>query len=231
MKKPLEGASRTIHTQVFHPKDERLLLEAGAEAESVLEFGPGGTTDIFIRSGVKHIVTCEYIDKWLDVARERFKEHGNVEVLRFTDAVPVIVDGLDPLRRFDLGFVDAPKGFLGARTVHPGFEDCSRLNTTLFALERCKVVYLHDALRPLERCTLGRLRLMGYTYEFLDSPFGLARITRKNVEGSYGPNPPHVAESGSPPAGAKPKRRRKPVDRRLDRPDAGGTAGEASQPI
>jgi hypothetical protein len=44
------------------------------------------------------------------------------------------------------------------------------------------VVYLHDATRPLERGTLGRLNAMGYKHEFLDSPFGLARITKIEQE-------------------------------------------------
>jgi predicted O-methyltransferase YrrM len=173
-----------------HSADVRLLTEAVSGAKSVLEFGPGGTTDIFINAGVPRIVTCEYIDKWLQVAKERFKDVPSVAVFPFTDTFPVDVPGLGH-ETFDVGFVDAPKGYMGGRHVHKGFEDCSRLNTVLFALERCKVVYLHDAIRPLERGTLARLHLMGYKHEFLKSPFGLARITKR--EESNGPNSPHVA--------------------------------------
>jgi hypothetical protein len=165
----------------YHSADVRLLTEAVAGAKSVIEFGPGGTTDIFIKAGVPRIVTCEYVDKWLQVAKERFKDVASVAVFPFTDTVPVDVPGLG-LETFDVGFVDAPKGYMGGRTVHPGLADCSRFNTALFALERCKVVYLHDAIRPLERATLARLRLMGYQYEFLKSPFGLARITKREKQ-------------------------------------------------
>jgi hypothetical protein len=177
-KDPLKWA-RAEGAVAHHAADVKLLTEAVKDAGSVLEFGPGGTTDIFIKAGVPRIITCEYIEKWYEVARERFSENMNVGVLLFTDTVPVVVEGLDPDETFDVGFVDAPKGYAAARTVHKGYEDCSRFNTVLFALERCKVVYLHDATRPLERGTLSRLRLMGYEYEFLKSPFGLARITKR----------------------------------------------------
>jgi predicted O-methyltransferase YrrM len=177
MKNPLDW-SRATGASTHHSEDVRLLTEAVKDAKSVLEFGPGGTTDIFIAAGVPRIVTCEYIDKWLQVAKERFKDVPSVAVFSFTDTVPVDVPGLGH-ETFDVGFVDAPKGYAAARKVHPGLEDCSRFNTVLFALERCKVVYLHDATRPLERGTLSRLHLMGYEHEFLKSPFGLARIWKR----------------------------------------------------
>jgi hypothetical protein len=190
-KDPLKWA-RAEGAATFHSADAKLLTEAVLGATSVLEFGPGGTTDIFIKAGVPRIVTCEYIDKWYEVAKERFKDVPSVEVLSFTDTVPVVVHELGDDEMFDVGFVDAPKGYAAARTIHKGYEDCSRFNTALFALERCKVVCLHDATRPLERGTLSRLRLMGYEYEFLESPFGLARIWKREQE-SDGPNPQDAA--------------------------------------
>jgi predicted O-methyltransferase YrrM len=178
MKSPLDRP-RVEGAITFHPRDAKLLTEAVQGITSILEFGPGNTTDLFIKAGVPRIITCEYVEKWYEVARERFAENMNVGVLLFTDTVPVVVEGLDPDEKFDVGFVDSPKGYAAARKAHPGYEDCSRFNTTLFALERCKVVYLHDAMRPLERGTLGRLHLMGYERTYLDSPFGLARITKR----------------------------------------------------
>jgi hypothetical protein len=186
MKNPLDW-SRAAGASTYHSADARLLAEAVEGAQSVLEFGPGGTTDIFIAAYVPRIVTCEYIDKWLEVAKERFKDVPTVEVLKFHDTMPVTVDGLGD-ETFDVGFVDAPKGYAAARLAHKGYEDCSRFNTTLFALERCKAVYLHDATRPLERGTLSRLHLMGYHHEFLKSPFGLARITKRNGKDEDGPD-------------------------------------------
>lgn len=176
----------------FHAADKKILSEAVADAQSVLEFGPGGTTEIFIKAGVPRIVTCEYIEKWFEVAKAKFADHENVEVLSFTDTVPVVVDGLADDEMFDVGFVDAPKGYAAARFIHPDFADCSRFNTTLFALERCKVVFLHDATRPLERGTLGRLNMLGYEHTFLDSPFGLARITKREPR-QDGPDPQDAA--------------------------------------
>jgi predicted O-methyltransferase YrrM len=172
---------RASGASTHHSADVKLLTEAVKDAKSLLEFGPGNTTEIFIKAGVPRIASCEYIEKWFEVAKDRFADVPSVEVLFFTDTVPVEVSGLDMSETFDVGFVDAPKGYAAARKAHKGYEDCSRFNTALFALERCKVVYLHDATRPLERGTLARLRLMGYDYEFLPSPFGLARITKREI--------------------------------------------------
>jgi predicted O-methyltransferase YrrM len=184
MKKNSLDWARAPGASTHHSADVRLLTDAVRDAKSVLEFGPGNTTEIFIKAGVPRIASCEYIEKWFVVAKDRFADVPSVEVLYFTDTVPVEVMGLDADEVFDVGFVDAPKGYAAARKTHKGYEDCSRFNTVLFALERCKVVYLHDATRPLERGTLARLHRMGYDHEFLPSPFGLARITkRENADG------------------------------------------------
>jgi hypothetical protein len=161
--------------------DYELLRDAVEGAKSVLEFGPGDSTQIFLDAGVERVVSCEYIDKWYDVAVERFKDEPRVTILKFTDTFPVTVEGLGD-EMFDVGFVDAPKGWPPEnRHKHPGYEDCSRLNTCLFALERAKTVYLHDAYRPLERGSLGRLHLLGYKHEFIKPTIlGFARIERSD---------------------------------------------------
>jgi hypothetical protein len=189
MKGVLEGGPRqgTAHLE---PDDKALLLNEvnTLGAESLLEFGPGTSTAFFLTTPLKRIVTCEYLDEWLEVAREQFKDESRVTVLPFTDEFPVEVEGLGPDDKFDIAFVDAPKGFNPMRKIHQGFADTSRLNTCLFALKRAPVVLLHDAKRPLERGTLGRLWVHGYKFEFLDSRMGMARITRKDGEQNR-PNP------------------------------------------
>ena len=92
------------------------------------------------------VTTCEHEDKWLEVARERFKDVPNVRVLKYENEGPATVDGLGDDERFDAGFVDSPQGYELARKVLPGCEDCNRLNTTLYALNRCKIVFLHACL-------------------------------------------------------------------------------------
>lgn len=198
-------------------------------AKTVLEFGPGASTKAFLDAGVEKIVTCEYIDKWLEVAREQFKDEKRVTVLKFHDEIPVVVEGLGD-ETFDIGFVDAPKGFNPARKIHEGFADCSRLNTLLHALDRCKVVLLHDAMRPLERASLFRVWATGLVnIEFIQTRIGMARITKREQKQDR-PDPQNATEPGGTPPGAKPKRRGKPVDRRPDRPDSGGTEGSPSNP-
>lgn len=197
-------------------------------AKTVLEFGPGATTQAMLDAGVERIVTCEHIDKWLDVARERFANDDRVNVLKYYDDMPCVVEGLADTERFDLGLVDSPKGFNPVRKVHPEAPDCSRLNTLVYAVNHCKVVLLHDATRPLERASLFRLYRSGAVdIEFIMSQIPMARIT-KRAQKPHRPDSPDIAQPGSAPAGAESKRRRKPVNRRSDRPDPGGTENEAS---
>ncbi len=204
----------------LHNGDEQLLAAAVRGAKSVLEFGPGDSTQVFLDAGVERIVSLEYIDKWLEVARERFKDEPRVEIRKFTDTLPVVAETDE---QFDVAFVDAPKGWpLQNRHKHEGYEDCSRFNTTLFALQHAPVVYLHDAYRPLERGTLGRLNAMGFQFEFIDGThLGLARITRRNVIRPDSVDPQGAQESRSPAPRPKPERGRVPKRKRSrGRPDS-----------
>lgn len=173
------------------------------DAKSVLEFGPGYTTQIFLELGIKRIVTCEHMEKWLEVAKERFAGDDRVRVISYTNTVPVEADlGGE---KFDIALVDSPQGFASARVSHPGMEDCSRLNTCLFALEHAKVVLLHDADRPLERGTLGRLNASGYHFEFVKrSGIGMARIEKRELHDDR-PNTQDAPELGGSADGANPE--------------------------
>jgi hypothetical protein len=160
-------------------EDYDLLLAEATGKKSVLEFGPGFSTYALIEAGVPRILCCEYLEKWADIARERFKDYPQVEVIPYVDAS---VATADIVGEFDLAFVDSPKGYAGARVIHPGQEDCSRFNTCLLALQHAPVVLLHDAGRPLERGTLGRLNRLGCPHKFVNAR--MARITHvKNKRG------------------------------------------------
>ena len=196
-------------------------------AKSCLEFGPGESTQALIELGLERIVTLEHIPKWLAVAKKRFAKHKHVRVGAFTDTVPVVAE-LDDDEWFDIAFVDTPKGN-GLRKVHPEFPDCARLNACLAALHHTDVVLLHDATRPLERATLGRLNSAGYKITFiLDNRFGMARIERS--EKSHRPDRKSPPKLRSVAAGPKPKRRGKPVVKRPDRRDDSGPGGEGDNP-
>jgi hypothetical protein len=169
-------------------EDYAILLREGAGKKSVLEFGPGFSTYAFIEAEIPRILCLEYLDKYYDFAKERFKDFPQVEIRRFYDEpvadLEVTVDEPWPMS-FDLAFVDSPKGYAGARTAHPGQEDCSRFNTCLLALKHAPVVLLHDAYRPLERGTLGRLSAMGHKVSYYKeaSRTGMARIERCQKQG------------------------------------------------
>ena len=212
--------SRGKNSIYFEDADRNCIASeiARVGAKSVLEFGPGDSTQAILDCGVEKVVTCEDIDKWLNVARDRFDKEPRVRVLRFFDEMPVRVEELPDDETFDIAFVDAPKGFNPVRKVHEGIADCSRLNTLLYALGRCPVVLLHDATRPLERASLGRVWATGQVdIEFLPTRIGMARITKRHVENEDRPDPPGVAKPRKSAAWTKPKRRGKPVDGRSDR--------------
>lgn len=158
-------------------QDYGILMDLAKGAKSVLEFGPGISTLAFIEAGVPRIVTCEHDEEWFEKAKTDFKDYPQVQVIRYSDVAPVAL--LETEGEFELAFVDSPKGYRKARKILPGQEDCSRLNTCLAALRRAPIVYLHDAHRPLERGSLGRLNAMGHKHEFLPARNGLARIVRK----------------------------------------------------
>lgn len=157
--------------------DYEILLAEAQGKKSVLEFGPGFSTYAFIEAGVERILCCEYLDKWIEISKERFKDFPQVEIIRFYDEP---VARADITGEFDLALVDSPKGFFGARTIHKGQEDCSRLNTCLLALKHAPIVLLHDATRPLERGTMGRLSSMGHKVAFIGGEYGIARIDRND---------------------------------------------------
>lgn len=166
--------------------DYGMLLKEAAGVKSALEFGPGISTLALIEAGVEKIVTLEHDPKWFDAAVAQFKDYPQVSVRTYKDE-PVVEADVEG--EFDIAFVDSPKGFVhvvrnveGTRKRHPGQEDCSRLNTCLFALKHAPIVYLHDACRPLERGTLGRLNQMGHKFEFTPGWAGMAKIWRKPVQ-------------------------------------------------
>lgn len=203
-KKEKDGA-RPPGLPVLHDLDKQVFKFeiASLNAKNILEFGPGDSTEFFSSLGL-HITTVEHSEKWYEAAKERFKDYPNVRVLKGEDEMPFIVHGMGAHERFDLAFVDAPQGFFPARKAHKGYEDCSRFNTTLFALQRAPVVLLHDINRPLERGTLGRLNKMGYHVETISVPYGMARITHGDE------NPidlPRTEELGGATAGGKPRQR------------------------
>lgn len=168
--------------QLTLPREDYEILWREAQGKkSVLEFGPGFSTYAFVEAEVPRILCCEYLDKWIDVAKERFKDFPQVEIVRFFDEPEARADIQG---EFDLAFVDSPKGYASARTVHPGQEDCSRFNACLLALKHSPVVLLHDAYRPLERGTLGRLSQMGYEVSYYEtSEVGMARIEHGKDKG------------------------------------------------
>jgi hypothetical protein len=171
----------------FH--DYATIMKEAAGKKKVLEIGPGLTTLALIEAGVEKIVSLENDPEWLEKKREEFKEYPQVTLGLYHNK-PVVEADRVALQDFELALVDGPAGFVGnlpgrkPRVRHPGMEDCSRLNTCLFALKRAPIVLLHDAHRACERATLGRLSGMGHQIQFLPSRWGLAKIWRRQEQNS-----------------------------------------------
>lgn len=147
-------------------------------AKKVLEIGPGYSTFAFIEAGCDPIVCLEHDPKWHEVSIDRFKDYPQVKVRKYWNE-PEARAELEPNEQFDLALVDSPKGYKAARVVHPGQEDCSRYNTLELALKHAPIVLLHDATRPLERGSLGRIQSQGHKVTMISSNgYGIARVER-----------------------------------------------------
>ena len=166
---------RPSHWPSPFPHDDAILLKGEIErlgAKTILEFGPGESTAFFSGLGYE-IATCEHDPHWHQVAVDRFKDNPKVRVFKYENEMPIPpIEGL--AGRFDVGFVDTPQGYMAARKVLKGYEDCNRLNTALYALKHCDSIFLHDVARPLERCTLERLNREGFRFQIIEGK--VARI-------------------------------------------------------
>lgn len=163
-------------SRTLPPEDYQAILGEveRTKAKKILEIGPGYSTFAFIEAGCE-IVALEHDPKWHEEAIERFKDYPQVEIRRYWDE-PEARGELEPTETFDLAFVDSPKGYYPARKIHEGQEDCSRLNTLRLALKHAPIVLLHDAKRPLERGSLGRITREGFRFTFIPSGYGMARV-------------------------------------------------------
>lgn len=170
----------------FPYEDYHTLMALVEGAKSVLEFGPGFTTWALIEAGVEKIVSLESNPDWLREKAIEFREYPQAQFGLYHDEPVVKADEVAD-QKFDIALVDAPAGFSHvipgriSRKAHPGMEQCSRLNTCLFALERAPVVLLHDARRPLERGTLGELWKRGYRFEIYPTRGGIAKIWQREL--------------------------------------------------
>jgi hypothetical protein len=146
-----------------------------------LEFGPGISTLALVEAGAA-VVTCEYSERWLNGARELLKGYSEVRVLRYFNEPEARVEGLAAAETFDMAFVDSPLGLPSRGAVrHAAQEECNRLNTVLFAIERAPVVLLHDARRPGEQETLKAVIAAGHSVSRIETRKGIARIERRGV--------------------------------------------------
>lgn len=124
---------------------------------SVLEFGPGRSTECFLRSGCD-VWSFEYQQRWLEYFRRVLGEHPRLRLGHFENNAEVRLPELAG-RRFDLAFVDAP-----TQEHRPAGVPHSRLNTTMTAAEHADLIVLHNADRCGELATIDALCAQGWNW-------------------------------------------------------------------
>jgi hypothetical protein len=158
-------------------EEYKLILEYAQGKKSVLEFGPGSSTYAFIEANVPVIVSCESNSRWYQVARTKFDK--KVYLIKYDHTLmPLSIPKIDK-DQFELVLVDAPIGIQANQAYRvPEYEECSRINTLLYALEKAPIVLLHDAHRVGEQKSLEVVRSLGYNIKIHDTEKGLAVITK-----------------------------------------------------
>ncbi|CAB4145697.1 AdoMet_MTases domain containing protein [uncultured Caudovirales phage] len=88
-------------------QDALILAEFAKKSDYILEFGSGGSTQIFAQCLPKIVISVETSPKWIEITQKRLKMIDNISKVQFTtyDNYPIqkydliFVDGVDELRR------------------------------------------------------------------------------------------------------------------------------------
>lgn len=140
------------------------------QVATVLEVGPGRSTELFLRLGCLRIVSLEHNQMFAELAAKLFAYAPAVRVLLYTnDEHRPIPDSLVPKgERFDLGFVDGP-GYT---------EPFSRMQTCSFIGKHCNAFFLHDSLRAGEQATIRSFVDRGWMRTDYATPRGLTLLKK-----------------------------------------------------
>lgn len=131
---------------------------------SLLEFGPGASTGIFLSAGVERITTCEHDPIAFRDARFHFRADARVCVLHHYFADEINIPRLSG-KAFDAAYVNTPDG--------------DRMNTVRCALRHVGLVFVQDAKRADRRAMLDRVADEGFGFcEMINTGKGIAAIYR-----------------------------------------------------
>lgn len=117
---------------------------------TVLEFGPGRSTKVFLRLGCL-IDTYECNRQWFNHYQTIFYNDKRVQFHWFGLGDYPIKDET-PGKQWDIAFIDAPPG---------QYSSVSRLNSALFAFPRSRLLAIHDSKRVRERQLIAVLKDLG----------------------------------------------------------------------
>ena len=108
------------------------------EFKTVLEFGPGNSTQAMLDGGVPWIVSYEHEAEYACVAMKIFEAYSDrVQIVKY-DAMKMPIVPKPECLKFDFAFIDGPPGRL---TIPP------RLNAALFCFSRAPIIAIHDCFR------------------------------------------------------------------------------------
>ncbi len=136
------------------------------DIKKILEFGPGESTYCFLKLKNVEILSYEYEESWLKIARKQFGRYPNVKLFKYEneETIEIDIEG-----RFDLGFIDSP---LGTRSL-------SRLNTCLCASKYSNTLILHDSKRRGEKETILYFKKLGWEPTFINTRIGLCILRKR----------------------------------------------------
>jgi hypothetical protein len=144
--------------------------------QTVVEFGPGRSTYVFLNEGCR-VWSYEYDPKYLAKITKALGTHERLTLQPFVNASQVTFE--PPPGKVDLVFVDSP-----SQHHSPGMPKTCRLDVTLAATRLSDRILLHDAKRPGEKGTSAELVRRGWTSVFLKSQLGMFLFERRPCQSS-----------------------------------------------
>lgn len=159
--------------------DEADLLRAFIQlnqTKTVLEFGPGKSTQIFLDAGCE-VWSLEHDPIWFERICEQLGQPSGLKQLILYGFQPELqIDQLEA-NRFDLAFIDGPPTSF--------FRRFARLNAIEFAAARTGIILLHDAKREMEQNSMAVMEEKGWHWRQLPSRRGLAVGVRGGANVCY----------------------------------------------
>lgn len=141
--------------------------------KTVLEFGPGTSTQIFIEENCD-ILSIENNVDYINLYRKKFMLHKNLEIIFNDQNNIIVIKNQLKNKKFDLCFVDGP------RADRDQYKMFNRIDSYILAKDYGKYILCHDSKRKKDRNSINLVfNTDEYFIEDLESERGLTLIYKK----------------------------------------------------